>query len=287
MGRTKSIPIDARNLNSINDARSTSSTSFIGTNAQEDRAIRCIREAPLVTFSDSGDINDIYEFHRRAQPSDLINFRTKWTPQALLREEESWIAHQYADGVPGNKQMIRGIAQEDRVRAQQEGIIRRYVEPSNEFIPRSKRITNKIRRRPKQLELPPVVDGINWLADRLKERTINDQISLLKHWQNDSYQCTESRGGAKKVSTKHTIDVPVKDLKDDGPYCSGGGDYHLPSSPKQGAPAKSPRACINCYERHHGCDKSMPSCSSCSAINAYCVYPKVTARVSPKKRKKW
>ncbi|TGO34699.1 hypothetical protein BHYA_0185g00030 [Botrytis hyacinthi] len=287
MGRTKSIPIDTRNLNGINEARIISSTNFIGINGQEDRAVRCIREAPFVTFSNSGAINGIYEFHRRAQPSDRINFRTKWTSQALLREEESWIAHQYADGVPGNKQMIKGIAQEDRVCAQQEGIIRKYVEPSNEYIPRPNRITNKIRRRPKQPELPPVIDGINWLADRLKERTVNGHISFLSHWQNDSYRCAELRGRVRNLSTEYAFGVPMKDLENDEPYSSRGSDYHVAPSPKQRALSISTRSCINCYERHHGCDRSLPSCSTCSAIHAYCVYPNVTARVSPKKRKKW
>ncbi|TGO64725.1 hypothetical protein BELL_1033g00030 [Botrytis elliptica] len=286
MGRTKSIPIDTRNLNGINEAQIISSTNFIGTNAQEDRAIRCIKEAPFVTFSDSGTINDIYEVHRKAQASDRINFRTKWTSQALLRDEESWIAHQYADGVPGNKQMTKDIAQRDGVRAQQEGIIRKYVEPSNEFIPRPNRITDKIRRRPKQLELPPVVDGISWLADRLKERTFNEQTAFLSHWQNDSYRCAESSGRLRNLSTEYASEAPMEDFEDDEPYSSGS-DYQLASSPKQRTPATSPRACINCYERHHGCDKSLPSCSTCSAIHAYCVYPNVTTRVSPKKRKKW
>ncbi|KAF5871402.1 putative transcription factor cys6 protein [Botrytis fragariae] len=287
MGRTKSTPIDARSLNGINEARILSSTNFIGINAQEDRAIRCIREAPFVTFSNSGTINDICEVHRKAQASDCINFRTKWTSQALLREEASWIAHQYADGVPGNKQMMKKIAQEDGVRSQQEGIIRKYVESSNEFIPRPSRIADKIRRRPKQLELPPVVDGINCLADRLKERTVNDQISFLSHWQNDSYQLAESRGRVRNLSTEYAFEAPMENLEDDKPYSSGGSDYDSASSPKQRTPATSPRACINCYERHHGCDRSLPSCSSCSAIHAYCVYPNVTSRVSPKKRKKW
>ncbi|KAF7921094.1 uncharacterized protein EAE97_011362 [Botrytis byssoidea] len=287
MGRTKSIPIDTRNLNGINEARIVPSTNFIDINGQEDRAVRYIREAPFVTFSNSGAINGIYEFHRRAQPSDRINFRTKWTSQALLREEERWIANQYADGVPGNKQMTKGMAQEDGVRAQQEGIIRKYVEPSNKYISRPNRITDKIRRRPKQLELPPVVDGINWLADRLKEGTVNDQTAFLSHWQNDSYQCAKSRGRVRNLSTQYAFEVPMKDLDNDESYSSRGSDYHVAPSPKQRATAISPRSCINCYERHHGCDRSLPSCSTCSAIHAYCVYPKVTTRVSPKKRKKW
>ncbi|KAF7944150.1 hypothetical protein EAE96_010554 [Botrytis aclada] len=287
MGRTKSIPIDTRNLNGIDEAQTISSTNFIGTIAQEDCAIRCIREAPFVTFSDRGAINDIHKIHRKAQASDRINFRTKWTSQALLREEESWIANQYADGVPGYKQMINDIAQENGVRAQQEGIIRKYVEPSNELVPRPSRITKKIRRRPKQLELPPVVDGINWLADRLKERKINEQISFLSDWQNDSYQCAESRGRVKNLSTEFGFEAPMEDLEDDEPYSSGGSAYRLASSPKQRVPAISARACINCYERHLGCDRSLPSCSSCSAIHAYCVYPNVTTKVSLKKRKKW
>lgn len=275
MGRTKSIPIDTRSLNGINEARIIS-TNFIGINGQEDRVVRCIREAPFVTFSNSGAINDIYEFHRRAQPSDRINFRTKWTSQALLREEESWIAHRYADGAPGNIQMMKGIARENGVRAQQEGIIRKYVEPSNEYIRRPNRITNKIRCRPKQLELPPAVDGINWLADRLKRRTVNDQKAFLCHWQKDSYQCAKLRGRVRNLSREYAFEVPMEDPEDDEPYSLGGSDYHAAPYSKQRAHATSPRSCINCYERHHGCDRSLPSCSTCSAIHAYCVYPKVS-----------
>ncbi|TEY84173.1 hypothetical protein BOTCAL_0020g00500 [Botryotinia calthae] len=220
MGRTKSTPIDARNLKCINEARITPSTNCIGINAQENGAVRCIRGPPFVTFSNSGAINDIYKIHRRAQTSDRINFRTIWTSQALLREEENWIAHQYADGVPGSKQMIKDIAQEDGFCAQQEGRIQKYMELSDEITPGPRRITDQTRRRPKQLELPPVVDGVNWLADRLKERKFNGQISFLKYWQNDSRQYTELRGRAKNLSAEYTIEGPMEDLEVDEPYSS-------------------------------------------------------------------
>ncbi|CCD48758.1 hypothetical protein ACHAPC_005056 [Botrytis cinerea] len=276
MGRTKSTPIDARNLECMNAARIIPSTNFIGINAQENRAVRCIRGPPFVTFSNSGAINDIYKIHRRAQTSDDINFRTKWTSQALLREEENWIAHQYADGVPGSKQMIKDIAKEDGFCAQQEGRIQKYMESSDEITPRLRRITDKIRRRPKQLELPPVVDGVNRLADRLKEREFNGQTSFLKYWHNDSRQYTELKGRAKNLSAEYAIKVPMEDLEVDEPYSSGGSNYRLALSPRQRAPTISPRACVNCYDRHHGCDRSLPRCSVCSAINAYCVYPTVS-----------
>ncbi|RAL63631.1 hypothetical protein DID88_003675 [Monilinia fructigena] len=72
---------------------------------------------------------------------------------------------------------------------------------------------------------------------------------------------------------------------------SGRKAAHAPPAPPA-PPAKaalqtatlSTRACINCYERHSGCDRSLTGCSSCKDMNLTCVYPNVNAKKSPRKR---
>ncbi|KAF7865981.1 hypothetical protein EAF04_006144 [Stromatinia cepivora] len=299
MCRTKSQPIDTSKLKSINGASTTSSDNFRLLDVEEDRVIRCTEEPPFLTFNNSGVIGSIHEVHRRAEHRECIDFRSTWVSQCLLQEEEEWIASQYAHGVPGNIQlMMKRTAGKNKAPAQQDELIRKYMEPSDEINPHPKHITNAIDNRPKQGEFPPVVDTINRLAGQMRGKGINGRMSLLEYWREDSHDDTMPRSRSGSLSTEETIDVDVDDLEVGELSSSGGSEHYIAPSHRPHAPAPPPRAilavstasvraCVNCYERHVGCDRYLPRCSACATSNANCVYPDVTVKVSPMKRKKW
>ncbi|QSZ29270.1 hypothetical protein DSL72_003782 [Monilinia vaccinii-corymbosi] len=120
---------------------------------------------------------------------------------------------------------------------------------------------------------------------------------------------TQKRTASKATPTAKTTQerskgriVPVREIgaimggnKVGEPSSSGESDYYLlhsgrkrapapPARPASAATTVSPRACINCYERHSGCDRSLTGCATCKEINLTCVYPDVYVKKSPKKR---
>ncbi|KAJ8068144.1 hypothetical protein OCU04_003715 [Sclerotinia nivalis] len=286
MGRTKSKPIDTSKLKSINGASTTSSGNFGRLDVAEDRVIRCTTQPPFLTFNNSGVIGSIHEVHRRVEHSECIDFRSTWVSQCLLQEEEEWIAGQCAHGVPGNRQLrMKRTAGKNKAPAQQDELIRKYMEPSDEINPHPKHVTNAIDNRPKQVEFPPVVDTINRLAGQMEGKRINGRMSLLEYWREDSHDDTVPRGRSGSLST--IIDVDVDDLEAGEPFSSGGSEHYIAPSHRPHAPAPTPRAtlavttasvraCVNCYERHVGCDRGLPRCSACATSNANCVYPDVS-----------
>lgn len=285
MGRTKSKPIDTSKLQPINGASTTSSGSFVRLDVAEDRVIRCTTQPPLLTFNNSGVISSIHEVHKRVEHTECIDFRSTWVSQCLLQEEEEWVASQYVHGVGNRQFMMKRTAGKDKAPAQQGELIGKYMEPSDETNSHPRHVTNTIANCPKQVEFPPVVDTINRLAGQMKGKRINGRMSLHDYWREDSHDDTVRRGGYGDFST--TIDVDVDDPKASEPSSLAGSEHYINPShgPQVHAPpprvilavtTTSVRACVTCYERHVGCDRSLPRCSACATSNASCVYPNVS-----------
>ncbi|KAB8291569.1 hypothetical protein EYC80_006369 [Monilinia laxa] len=115
---------------------------------------------------------------------------------------------------------------------------------------------------------------------------------------------TQTRSSSRFVRTREVRDAGMGVTKVGEQSSSEESDSPPPPSRRKGAhattatpappapPAKaalataavSTRACINCYERHSGCDRSLTGCSSCKDMSLTCVYPNVNAKKSPKKR---
>lgn len=287
MGRAKSTPIDASRLRSINGANKNPSENFVFLDLEDGRAVMCTEEPSFVTFSIGGAINDIHKVHKKAESIDCIDFRSTWVSQALLQEEEKWIASQEADGVLGDKQAMKSTVRDNRVRARQNERFQKYLGPSDEMNPRPERVTRTMQGRPKQLELSPVDDAINRLAVKMKGRELGGRMPLFEYWGDDSHDNTKSRGRSEGPTTEEATDVVMDDVTVGETSSPEENDFYRPPSRRQRAPAPPPRAasammtasvraCINCYEKHHGCDRGLPACSTCVASNANCVYPEVS-----------
>ncbi|ESZ92844.1 hypothetical protein SBOR_6752 [Sclerotinia borealis F-4128] len=279
MGRTKTAPIDVSKLKSINGVSDKSSFGNFGDLDDEgDLVVKSTQEPPFVTFSNNGTISCIHPGHRKANSNDCIDFKSTWISQALTQEEEDWVAIDHADGASGERKCT---SPREKVRAEQHERMRKYMGPSNEIDPRPTSLTNEVASYPKQIEFPPVDETINRLAIRVKGRNFNSRMSLLRHWQ--EYSDEVSRDRDDRSSTQELVDEVMDDVEVEQPNSSEENNYYLPPSKRPYSPTppsrtasttiESIRACTNCYERHVGCDRGLPGCFACIAIDANCVYP--------------